>query len=302
MDRNMSSKITTFLLSLFVTFQWACAQDPQAAKGPAQSQAETPKQTQRMTNEQISTYVRKAMNIPSNVTVTITENESKIPGLQGILIELRWEKGIKKQQAWVTEDNLLILGQTFDMTVDPYKKNWEKISFSDVPTTGFPEAKVTIVEYSDFQCPFCSQAHVTVKELLKQYEGKVKLIYKHLPLEIHNWAQAAAVAAACVYEQNPDAFWKLSDFLFTNQKTLTKDTLGAKILDFSKESNLNSDQLQKCINDPATSQLVKANMAEASTLGLNSTPSFVINGRLVVGAQKLEQFKQIIDEALAAAN
>lgn len=269
----------------------ACAQEQPAAQ--------TKPSASRKSNEEISNYVRKALNVPGNISITVKDRESKIPGMQGIVIEFRGERVNQDQDAWIAEGNVLVMGRMYDLNEDPYEKNWKKISLSNVPTTGAPEAKVTIVEYSDFQCPFCSQAHQTVKQLLQDYNGKVKLMYKHFPLNIHNWAEDAAVASTCAYQQNPESFWKLEDFFFTNQKTLTKDTLNAKVIEFATTANLNKDQLQKCMTERSTLDTVKANMAEATSLGLNSTPSFIVNGRPLIGAVGLEQFKQVVDEELA---
>jgi protein-disulfide isomerase len=276
-----------FIFSLQLT---ACAQEPAAVK-PS------------MTNEQIATYIRKAFNVPKEVTITIQENaESKaIPGTYPILVLFKGGRVDQKQEAWITKENTLIVGRTFDMNIDPYKKNQDRINLTNVPVTGAADAKVTIVEYSDFQCPYCSSAHVTVKDLLKQYEGKVKVAYKHLPLAMHNWAQDAAGAAVCVHKQNPETFWKLSDFFFTNQKAITKETFDSKLQEFSTQNGVNSDELKKCMADPATKQKVDADTAEAGSLGLSSTPSFIVNGRTVIGAIPADQFKQIIDEALTTA-
>lgn len=283
-------KLSFFLCLIVFAFQLtACAQEEMVKPS--------------MTNEQIATYIRKAFNVPANVTITIKENaESKsVPGTYPIMVQFRGERVNQDQEAWITKSNVLIVGRTFDMSVDPYKKNLEKISMNNVPVTGSPDAKVTIVEYSDFQCPYCSTAYVTVKDLLKVYDGKVKVAYKHLPLtNIHDWAQDAAVASVCVHQQSPEAFWKLSDFLFTNQKSITKETFASKLQQFSTDSKLNYETIQKCIADPATKQKVSSDSAEANGLGLNSTPSFVVNGRTVVGALPEDQFKQIIDEALTA--
>src|SRR5262249_11427913 len=143
---------------------------------------------------------------------------------------------------------------------------------------------VTLVEYTDFQCPFCSKAHGTLQDVLKGYEGKVKIMYKGLPLNIHNWAEDGAVAGACIYQQNNDAFWKAVDYFFTNQKEITKETLKTKVLEFAKTANLDTDKLSKCMDDKASLPQVQADMAEAQALGFNSTPSFLVNGRPVVGA------------------
>jgi protein-disulfide isomerase len=270
----------------------ACAQE---------QKAEPVKPT--MTNEQIASYVRKLFNVPQEVTITIGENASSkdIPGTYPIMMTFKGGRVDQKQEAWITSENKLIVGRTYDMTVDPYKENQDKINLTNSPVLGAGEAKVTIVEYSDFQCPYCSSAHVTVKDLLKQYEGKVKVAYKHLPLEMHNWAKVAAEAAVCVHKQNPETFWKLSDYFFANQRALTSETFDAKLQEFSAQNGVNGEELKKCMADPATKQKVEADMAEAKSLGLSSTPSFIVNGRTVIGAKPLDQFKQIIDEALTAA-
>jgi protein-disulfide isomerase len=285
---------TVFLFLIVSAFQLtACAQE--------QPEAETAFKPS-MTHEQIANYIRKAFNVPANVGIAVTQNaESKsIPGTYAVNVEFKGEKGSQTQEAWITKENMLIIGRVMDMSVDPYKKNLEKIAMgTNIPVTGAQDAKVTIVEYSDFQCPYCSNAHVTVKDLLKQYEGKIKVAYKHLPLtNIHNWAEEAAIASVCVHKQKPEAFWKLSDYFFTNQKAITKETLGAKVQEFSTQEALNHDELKKCMADPASKQQVTADSAEAGALGLGSTPSFIVNGRTVVGAIPVDQFKKIIDEAL----
>ena len=282
-----------FIVVFLVSFAFqltACAQE---------QQAEPVKPS--MTHEQIASYIRKAFNVPTNVNISVKENaESKdIPQTYAIMIEFKGDRVDQKQEAWVTKDNKLIVGRTFDMSVDPYQKNRDKVNLANSPFTGPADAKVTIVEYSDFQCPYCSSAHVTVKNLLKDYEGKIKVAYKHLPLtNIHDWANDAAQASICVHKQNPETFWKLSDYFFTNQKAITKATFEAKLKEFSTQNAINAEDLKTCMADPATQQKVAADAAEANSLGLSSTPSFVVNGRTVVGAIPAEQFKEIIDEAL----
>jgi protein-disulfide isomerase len=291
MNNHKFSFVLLILVSLIFQLT-ACAQEPKA---------ETVKPS--MTHEQIAAYIRKAFNVPSNVTITVTENaeSTDIPGTYPVLIQFKGDRVDQKQEAWITKESTLIVGRTFDMTVDPYKKNQDKINLANVPVTGASDAKVTIVEYSDFQCPYCSSAHVTVKNLLSQYQGKVKVAYKHLPLQMHNWAKDAAEASVCVHKQNPETFWKLSDYFFTNQKAITKETFDAKLQEFASQNGVNAQELKTCMADPATEQKVEADAAEAGSLGLSSTPSFIVNGRTVVGAIPVEQFKQIIDEALKTA-
>jgi len=172
--------------------------------------------------------------------------------------------------------------------------------FASVPVTGASTAKVTIVEYTDFQCPYCAKAHFTLNELLKEYDGKIKVAFKHHPLaNMHPWAEDAAKAGVCMFQQNSDAFWELSDYLFTNQGSMTKENLPAKLQQFASQSSLNYSKLQSCMADPATKEKISADAAEATTLQASGTPFFTVNGKLVEGALPIDQFKQVIDQALA---
>lgn len=254
--------------------------------------------------EQVSSYIRKAFNVPSTVSITVTkQEESKFPGLVAIKVQFTSERGPQTQDAWVTPDyKTLLIGRVLDMSVDPYKATLAKMNLKNSPTHGSPDAKVTIVEFTDFQCPYCKNAHASVNQLLKEYDGKVRVVYKSLPLAMHNWAQDSAVAATCVNEQSTDAFWKYADYFFQNQATITKETLNAKVFELAKANNVDEAKLKACIDTKKTLPAVEADLQEAKALGLSSTPSFIVNGRTVVGAIPVDQFKQIIDEALASTN
>ena len=280
------------LLFLAINGTLACAQqqEPKPVAAPAP-----------LKTDEIATYIRKVFNVPSNVGIAVTEApQSTLPGARMIKVQFTSDRGNQSQDAWVTSDGkTLIVGRTFDLTVDPYKENLAKMNLQGAPTTGPADAKVTIVEYTDFQCPFCSRANATVEQLLKDYEGKIKIVYKSLPLNIHNWAEDAAVAGACVSEQSNDAFWTYVHYFFANQSTLTKETLKDKVLGMAAENKLDADKLKVCIEGRATLAKVQADAKEAQSLGFNSTPSFVVNGRPLIGAVPIDQFKQAIDEALA---
>jgi protein-disulfide isomerase len=296
MKNQFKMSIWLICAFIFASGNFACSDSTQtqpAAKGATQT---------AKSNDQVAEYVRKAFNVPSAVKIAIKdEKPSNIPGLNTLQIEFTTDRGPQVQQVWITEDhNKMIWGRMLDLTVDPYKEVLSKISMNNVPVKGPTDAKVTIVEYTDFQCPYCSKAHTNVQELLKTYDGKIKIVYKSLPLSIHNWAEDAAVVGTCAYQQNPDALWKYADFFFDNQKTVTKETLEATALDLGKQWNLDVASLKQCMDAKATMPIIEADVKEAQALGFNSTPSFVVNGRSVIGAVPLDQFKQVIDEALAA--
>jgi protein-disulfide isomerase len=189
-----------------------------------------------------------------------------------------------------------------DVTVDPSKAVMEKINLKGVPSKGPATAKVTIVEWSDFQCPFCSRAYNTVEnQVLKEYGDKVKFYFKHYPLPFHPWAEAGAVAAECAKQQKTDAFWTVYKGLFEQQSQITADNVKEKVTGMLANSGVDMTKFNDCFDNKKTLPDVKAQMAEGSSVGISGTPGFIINGRLVSGAQPFENFKNIIDDELASA-
>jgi protein-disulfide isomerase len=193
-----------------------------------------------------------------------------------------------------------ISGEATDLTVDPLQATMKKIDLTGRPARGPADAKVTIVEFSDFQCPFCSRGYQILEEqVMPEYEGKVRLFFKHLPLKsIHPWAEGAALATECAAEQSGDGFWKMYHSIFKNQRELNQDTLKAKVVEFAKTAGLDEGKFTQCYDGKTALPRVEKDLAEAAAVGANSTPTFFINGRRLEGAQPLENFKAIIDEEL----
>ncbi|MCC6300376.1 MAG: DsbA family protein [Anaerolineales bacterium] len=169
----------------------------------------------------------------------------------------------------------------------------------DIPSEGYPslgpkDAPITIVEFSDFQCPFCKQWHQTVYEpLLAAYPDQIRLVYRHLPLTtIHPDAESAAEAAMCANEQN--AFWGFHDKLFEGE------ALGAGVYSqYASALGLDVDKFEDCVNNRTYQQAVQKDSDFALDLGINSTPTFFVNGLAIVGAQPLNVFQDVIDKELA---
>jgi protein-disulfide isomerase len=169
----------------------------------------------------------------------------------------------------------------------------------DVESEGFPsigpeDAPITIVEFSDYQCPFCRRWHQEVYQpLLNEYPGKIKLVYRHLPLSsIHPDAFSAAEASMCAGEQN--AYWQFHDKLFSSE------ALGNDVyLQYAQELGLDAESFEACLTAHKYQEAVQADSDFAVNLGIRSTPTFFINGLAIVGAQPLDVFKQVIDKELA---
>jgi protein-disulfide isomerase len=168
------------------------------------------------------------------------------------------------------------------------------IPIEDAYALGPKDAPITIVEFSDYQCPYCRRWHDEVyQSLLAAYPGKIKLVYRHLPLtSLHPDALSAAEAAMCAGEQN--AYWQYHEKLFSS------DALGANVyMQYAQEIGLNTQNFETCITEHKYREVIQADSDFAVDLGVRSTPTFFVNGLAIVGAQPLNVFKQIIDKELA---
>ncbi len=170
----------------------------------------------------------------------------------------------------------------------------------DIPTDGFysigPEdAVITLVEFSDYQCPYCQKWHSQVyKQLMAAYPGRIRLVYRNLPLtQIHPQAMNAAEAAMCAGDQN--AYWQFHDKLFENSATLNDDLYTR----LASDIGLDVSTFESCLTSHKHKADIEADMQFAINLGVQSTPTFFINGLAVVGAQPLNVFQQVIDDELA---
>lgn len=176
-------------------------------------------------------------------------------------------------------------------------------ALADLPVRGNPNAPVTIVEFSDFQCPYCSRAFATVEQVLAKYPEDVRLVYAQFPLNNHPWARPASIAALCAAQQDPDAFWTLHDGYFRNQSEINPGNVTAKSRDFLTTADVDVATWATCTEDASSDAHQKAvatldaNMALGEELGVTGTPGFFVNGRFVNGAQPLEAFEALIEEA-----
>ncbi len=160
------------------------------------------------------------------------------------------------------------------------------------PTWGNSKAPVTIVEFSDFQCPFCSRAVPTIERIKKEYgPDQVKIVFRDMPLPSHDRANPASNAAHCANEQGK--FWEMHDVLFENQTKLSDNDLK----DYAKKVGLDLLKYDDCYGKKTHQALIDKSKTEAEKLGISATPSFVINGVLLQGAQPFEKFKEKIDRA-----
>ncbi|HEX5042529.1 MAG TPA: thioredoxin domain-containing protein [Candidatus Polarisedimenticolaceae bacterium] len=166
---------------------------------------------------------------------------------------------------------------------------------SNAPARGPEGAPVTLVEFSDYQCPFCKRAHDTVEQLVAAYPKDIRLIFMDYPLPMHNRAAAAAEAARCAGEQGK--YWEYGDNLMKTAGDLSDENLKQRAVDLS----LDASAFETCISSSKHEPAVQSDFTEGNRVGVSGTPTFFINGRMIVGAKALEDFKQIVDDEIRRA-
>jgi protein-disulfide isomerase len=169
------------------------------------------------------------------------------------------------------------------------------LDLSGVPIRGDANAPVTIVEFSDFQCGFCYRVNPTLAQLLDRYQGKVRLLFKHSPIEGHTAAPLAHRAAYAAQQQGK--FWEMHDRIFANQRAMDREAL----LAHASALGLDLARFTADLDSPRAQAVLDRDQAEAAKVGVDGTPTFFVNGTPLVGAQPLEAFTAAVDKALAAA-
>ncbi len=165
---------------------------------------------------------------------------------------------------------------------------------SDENFRGNKDAPITLIEYSDFECPFCSRGFATVMELMKKYEGKIRFAYKHLPLSFHPQAMPAAQYYEAIRLQSPEKAWQFHDAIYKNQRKLQNGEAFLKAE--AKALGVDMNKLAKDVKSEAVQSRIDADMAEAGKFGFQGTPGFLLNGVPVKGAYPAAHFDGIIDE------
>jgi len=160
------------------------------------------------------------------------------------------------------------------------------------PSRGPQDAPIVLVEYTDYQCPYCSRVQPTITALMERYDGQIRHVFKNLPLPIHAQAQLAGEAALCAQDQGK--YWEFHDWLFSNQRTMTRETMVAE----AGELGIDVKLFDACIEQKTHAGAVSADAKEARSFGITGTPGFLINGRVLSGAQPIEAFEVVINEEL----
>jgi protein-disulfide isomerase len=274
----------------------------------AQSKSPVPADVAQKVQRQVRSY----FNIPPDVDVKLGPlTPSEFPNYDNLTVTLSHGGKSQTVDFILSKDGSSLIRITkMDLTKDPYADTMKKIDVAGRPVRGNPDAKVTIVNYDDFECPFCSRMHSTLmSEILPQYGDKIRIIYKDYPLSMHPWAVHAANDANCLAKESGKGYWEFADYVHANQRAISgaqKDVqqafgeLDRITLDVGKKNGVDANRLQVCVKAQADGA-VKSSMAEGDSVGVNATPTMFVNGERLEGAMDTDQVRVALDQQLLAA-
>ena len=258
--------------------------------------------TQPATREKIINYIRQRFGIAATVQITMTDlRETAYPDFYVTTIKLDDGKDKRTQSMFVSKNlRYLVEGSLFNLGGDPLADIVRLISVKDQPTQGPANAPVTLVEYSDLECPVCAHMHEELEtDIIPKYGDKLRVVFKEFPLvAIHDWALPAAIAAQCTYQIDPDRYVDFRSAVYKNQASVNGDHARDLLLHFAAEAGVDSIKLAACLDAKDSLPRVEANIQEADALGVAQTPTLFINGRILVGAPPSADLYKVIDEAL----
>jgi len=262
--------------------------------------------------QKIERQVRATYSVPASVKIIVgPPRPSEFPNYDLVTIGMEGDDKKQSYDFLLSKDGTTLLRMTkLDLTKDPYVEIMKKINVSGRPTRGAKDAKVVVVNFDDFECPFCSRMHQTLfPELLKEYGDRVEFIYKDYPLtEIHPWATHAAVDANCLAAQDNDAYWDFADHIHANQQEVNSEkghdaqfaALDRLTLDQGKKHDLDQAKLQSCIK-AQNEDGIKASRHDAESVGVTATPTLFVNGQEMDGAVAASEVRAALNEALQQA-
>lgn len=271
-----------------------------AAAGPAQTPAQSSPKKSALDKTVLEAYVRHLYVMDSRISVQISApRPAELPGFVEETVHASMGPQSQDFKFLISKDGSKILQATvFDINNNPFKPELDKLKTQGAPSMGTAGAPVVLVEFSDFECPYCkAEAQELRKNLLAAYPTQVRLYFKTFPLEsLHPWAKPAAIASKCVAKQNPDAFWTYHDWIFEHQADITPENLKDKVLGWAKDvKDIDTLQLGQCMETKATEAEVTADQVQGQGLEINGTPTLFVNGRRITQSIEWTNLKNIID-------
>jgi protein-disulfide isomerase len=267
----------------------------QQAAAPAPGASGTAQQ------KKVEDFLRRYFALGPEVGVTVgTAKELNGSGILEVPITVKPPEGQAEEvKMFMSKDGrYLVRGEITDLTTDPLAETAKKIDLTGAAVYGDSQAQITLVEFSDFECPVCRALHDALRGMLPNYP-QVKVVFKDFPIEsVHPWARQAALAGRCALAQDPKAFWKMYDLIYDNQELVSAANAWDKMLEFAGRAGLNQDAFKACMTSPEATAQVDASLKNGALLDVHSTPTVFVNGRRVIGADA-QTIRQYLDYEVA---
>ncbi len=237
--------------------------------------------------KKVENYLRYAEGFSPSVKFVIEDPApTPIPGYYRLVVHLSMGDSKQDKIYYLSSDGrLLVTGPVWDLNRNPFLETLQQIPSSG-PSFGPENAKIKIVVFSDFQCPYCREFARTLRDNIPQkYPRDVRVIFEDFPIDsLHPWARAAAEGSHCLADSKPELFWAYHDWIFQHQGEINTGDLREKVMGFAKEHNLDTSKLATCLDTHATKAEVEASIQKGRELGIEKTPTFYLNGRQIPGA------------------
>lgn len=305
MDRSRIIGIGLFVLVVVGIGLFLRAPAPRVGAGPAYGD-----ETAAVDYDAVEAFLKKmtAKQPVTHLTLIRQSRPSPVPGL----IELKFTldmSGQRQSGLVYLSGTKIILGQIFDLATEqnltaqdagppqPLHYDLKDVDLAGRVPRGKPGGKLVVVEFSDFQCPFCKQATGPISDLLKKHPEEVVLYYKHLPItQIHPLAYKMAMVSECARAQKAQAFWTVHDRFFADPPIRDESNLREQIGQLAGQEGLDKDKLLTCYDKGEQAPRIDKDMDDAQKIGVTATPTFLLNGEFVAGLQSLEALEQYLKE------
>lgn len=267
------------------------AAKPVAAPAPAASTTGLPSE------DTVNSFLFQMFGYDATITWKVTDiRPSQIPGLADVSVIITNSQGSNQNRLLVSNDGKhAVSGDIFPFGAKPFEDARAKLEKGvNGPAKGPAKASVTIVEFSDMQCPHCQKAAPVIEQLLAQ-EPDARFVFQNFPLPAHNWAEKAAAYVDCVGRASNDAVWKFIDKTFEDQANITESNIDEKLKAIASAAGVNGDEMAVCAAKSDTKARVEASVALGKSLDVTGTPTLFINGRNVPGGAPLDLLKKITE-------
>ncbi len=290
-------KFAPLMLAIFL-MALSCAAQTQPA--PSEPHASSPPDSAQLLKT-TETFLRKLFAWGPDFKVHLGPlTQSLAQDFYLVPLQVTFNGQTDSGQVFVSKDGKTILrGEMFDTSADPFVDLLAKLHVAGDPSIGPAGARVTVVEFADFECPHCRELNDGMKTIETRYP-QIRVVYADFPIaQIHSWAETAAIGARCAFMQSPGAFWKMADSIFGDQDAISTENVWDKLVGFASQAGLDADAFKACMSSPEAAKAVDDNHQQGLDLGINSTPTVFVNGRPLPGGD-ITTLEQYIDFDLAA--